>query len=146
MTHSLTLDTRMKITGLVGTAGGLTSVFVAYVFDFRYSELPDPLAFHLGASTGAAVAGFMTAGGFGRTGILGWLVALFSALAATFLGGEIGSLHAQYLTHAGTGPIAPGLGMLLMLISLATPPVLAIWVSSFVGIHIVASALRQADP
>ena len=80
---------------VTGTLFFLALVFedVADLFDTPLSEIPWALIlrYAIAMAIGGAVSGLVLAGLFGRSGLIGWLLAILGGLAATVIAGVLGS-------------------------------------------------------
>ena len=132
-------------------------LFLALVFDdigdlagTDWSELPLGLIvrYLLAMAVGGAIAGYALSNLFGRTGLLGWVLALIGGiLVATFaglLGSAIGLLP-DLLSDGFQTPdiLAVGAGVLVLpLAMLGWPILIPVWVGLIFLVHLLARRQR----
>ena len=144
-----TLKERFGVATAIGSSGGL----VAHAITQASPYFNDDLGFCRGAAAGAVVAGFLLAGGFGRSGAGGWALAALSFAGATLIGAAIAVLFLPleaFVARLDLPDIALGfLGSLAMgplyVVEMVTSKgaVLLPWIGSVLGIHLIALRLKD---
>ncbi|WP_152613000.1 hypothetical protein [Tateyamaria sp. ANG-S1] len=117
--------------------------------------LPDAPLFHVSAASGAALAGFLLADGFGRRRWRGHLIGGLTCVAVTLLGAWFGASIALAFTasgHAGATLSdvvgnAPFLGFIAIADALSTSlPVAATWAIAMTLVQLWMRRRRGAQP
>ncbi len=142
MTHAKLIPSRLrlKLAGMTALAGGIVSVAMVIVGGPMARFLPSGDGFHLAALVGAGCAGFFCAGGFGRAGRRGWMMASLVAVVATVTGAIVGSTLIGVTAGTVTGS---GMGLLAILDASSSPAAVGIWGATMALLHIMARAARR---
>lgn len=134
-------------------ASGVVCVWLMSIALGGFDDFELPLAM-LGAGLGAAAAGVLVAGWFGRPGLGGWVRAAIAALVATALGGALGAgvfqaldflvnpVTGQFAAERPSVPLAAMLGGSLVIASLGSPIVGLPWLAMMTAVHLISRALR----
>lgn len=105
-------------------------------------HLPDS-GFYPAAFIGAAVAGWLFVGCFGRAGAWGWVIMLFGSIAITVLGAALGASllnEALFFMHGWF------LGVIAIVDAAESPVALGIWGTCMAALHLWAVKLRKGGP
>ncbi|MEM6658502.1 MAG: hypothetical protein AAF625_10465 [Pseudomonadota bacterium] len=139
----------------------LTGAFFFFVFvaqDIRVLENPEIgalpwgliLRYALAMALGGAIAGFLFSGLFGRSGLGGWLLAVFAGVLATTIAGLFGSAIGELPELLSTGVTGATLipifaGLLVLPLSIADQPAMAgVLLIMVVVTHVLVRNRRRA--
>jgi len=134
---------------LVGLAGGAVAQTMALWPGEVARFLPDPLMLATAAFFGAATAGTLCSGFFGRAGLFGWVIALCAWPLVTLFGAALAALPFVYSGRKVLWPAhemaleALASGVLGVGVSIASSlPVGALWVLAALLVHKAMRAER----
>lgn len=128
--------TRTSRAVICGVAGWIVSLGMVNWGGPMERYLPDA-GVHTCAFFGAMVSGYVLASGFGRSGLLGWVLAALSACIATILGVIIGG--AMIALFAGGDPQKGAfLGVITIAYSIESYWLILTWVVSMSGVDAFA--------
>ncbi len=145
----ISLKERFGVAVAIGISGGLVAQAIMQASPYFNGDM----GFCRCAAGGAFVAGFVLAGGFGRTGIWGWALAAGSFVAATLIGAVvavmflplenfIASLDLPGVALSFAGGLALGPLFVAEMVT-GKASVLLPWAGSVLGIHLLAQYLRD---
>ncbi|MEM8731064.1 MAG: hypothetical protein AAGF79_14225 [Pseudomonadota bacterium] len=107
------------------------------------------LRYIVAMALGGAIGGAITAGLFGRHGVLGWLLGFVGGVLASLLGGFFGSALGLVPDLISSGFVLPdvvavGFGFVLIPLSLVGEPLMvAVWLALVVITHVLARRARN---
>jgi hypothetical protein len=122
--------------------GGIVSFVMVYWGGPNARHLPDG-TFHLGAFFGAAAAGWICMGCFGRPKWKGWVIALLGGVAMTFFGALIG---ATIINESRFFMRGAELGVFAIFDAAESPFVMTVWGLGMTALHLFAVKLRARGP
>lgn len=133
---------RLTLAGFTAAAGGIVSIAMVAWGGPMARYLPTGEGFHIAAIIGAGLAGLLCAGGFGRGGRKGWLIAALVSCIATLLGASLGATLMSGYFGSFWGA---SLGLLAIIDASTSVAALATWGVVMAAVHLAARKVRTTD-